>query len=846
MAREKTVKCAVCMKPITSKRLVQAITKDGRTLYFHMSHRPDKLSVECPVCGKSVSLTRSHEYRNGSLYHVNCYKKRNPGHIRAMMGLAKKLATTLNVPKGKKAKFIKEVAKALAKEFGKFYAGVTKASLKGAAAGAISSAPLAIETGGTATVIQAAIGAAIAEIMYIYRDIVGKEMTGRQKKMAEDLITSAISSAGTKRNGVMSWISTDEFEKDGDTYRIVEVAGTVEEAKALKPRLKKEVGGYLTVRKIPGTDFWGVYRRMEAEENPKRVWVPPTTYRTSRGKVVHRKGYWRTVTPKALKASRENIRKAQMASKAISVAEHRMTLNSRYGFVKDVFGSTENAKDFWDDTEEDVRAALLADGGIDPLMAPSFAKSSWEKLPGYAKQAFAEGLVISTEAMYSRNPRIPTKKFMYLGRSVKDYPPKGYSSLAEIEGTCRAISKDLAAGVISPKTANARYMRLKLIAERSEKGQLASREAKNRAHEIINEWRIRDGFKPITRVDYGFQKFKRKKNPTEYVDTIAPSGSFSADDVMADVWYALTPEEREEVFAKALGREYRGEGWDSIHEVDKQKIIDYFDLWELNPTPNPGVWEVPEEGFYVCPIHGVKIHISAFDEHGKALCQGNEPGEEHIVDIDDLEPVERNSKPFTKGHGDFFEISLRPASDFEPKAMITSTGRSDFATKDVGRRGGLELTIGKLKEDIRRYMRKGHTKEEAIRAVPTKTQRILVNKRNVAVEDGKLVALTPRGVVEKESIERMLRREGFSTDLYHVKGDVYKPMRKGQTRLMNPSAEDIARRLVSEAEERGMELTVGQIKTLLTLQDVDTSLWDDVINEVRRISGGKHGIKLNA
>jgi len=92
---------------------------------------------------------------------------------------------------------------------------------------------------------------------------------------------------------------------------------------------------------------------------------------------------------------------------------------------------------------------------------------------------------------------IPADENLYLGRDVKDRGVKGYSTIAEIKDTAKEIEKDLNAGVIDRKTANARLMRLRLIVKNTKRGQLRLKKNKQKAIAEINKIRKRIGFKPV-------------------------------------------------------------------------------------------------------------------------------------------------------------------------------------------------------------------------------------------------------------------------------------------------------------------------------------------------------------
>ena len=108
---------------------------------------------------------------------------------------------------------------------------------------------------------------------------------------------------------------------------------------------------------------------------------------------------------------------------------------------------------------------------------------------------------------------VPADKYMYLGRTCRQYDPRGYSHIAEVTCTARRIKKDLDSGVISRKTANSRLMRLVAIIERSKLGPLAKRENKVKAKKALNKVRESIGFNPIS-LSMTTTKKKDKKTKT--------------------------------------------------------------------------------------------------------------------------------------------------------------------------------------------------------------------------------------------------------------------------------------------------------------------------------------------
>lgn len=88
-----------------------------------------------------------------------------------------------------------------------------------------------------------------------------------------------------------------------------------------------------------------------------------------------------------------------------------------------------------------------------------------------------------------RKVQVPEGAGMYLGRTVEDVGPGGYTNISEIRNTAKRVKADLDAGVIDRRTANARLMRLKGIVEQTKTGPLAKRENKVTAIKEINKVR---------------------------------------------------------------------------------------------------------------------------------------------------------------------------------------------------------------------------------------------------------------------------------------------------------------------------------------------------------------------
>jgi len=94
--------------------------------------------------------------------------------------------------------------------------------------------------------------------------------------------------------------------------------------------------------------------------------------------------------------------------------------------------------------------------------------------------------------------QIPSSEYLYLGKDIPDVGIRGYSNISEIENTLKEIEADYNAGIIGRKTVNARQMRLKAIIEQTNKGQLANKQSKVKAIEILNKYRARMGFKLVS------------------------------------------------------------------------------------------------------------------------------------------------------------------------------------------------------------------------------------------------------------------------------------------------------------------------------------------------------------
>ena len=84
-------------------------------------------------------------------------------------------------------------------------------------------------------------------------------------------------------------------------------------------------------------------------------------------------------------------------------------------------------------------------------------------------------------------------KNVYLGWQVRDVDVKGLSSVSEVKGILREMDEDLKHG-ISPKTIQARSRILLLAVLHSSK---MSKSEKRKAIELINEWRMKHGWRPF-------------------------------------------------------------------------------------------------------------------------------------------------------------------------------------------------------------------------------------------------------------------------------------------------------------------------------------------------------------
>jgi len=102
---------------------------------------------------------------------------------------------------------------------------------------------------------------------------------------------------------------------------------------------------------------------------------------------------------------------------------------------------------------------------------------------------------------------VPKGKNLYIGRSVKDTPPEGFSSVREIRDTLDKIERDYMKVAIDRKTFNARLMRLVGIVKQTQKGELGEPKNKRTAIAMINRMRRRWNFKPVEN--------KAKKYPTK-------------------------------------------------------------------------------------------------------------------------------------------------------------------------------------------------------------------------------------------------------------------------------------------------------------------------------------------
>lgn len=93
--------------------------------------------------------------------------------------------------------------------------------------------------------------------------------------------------------------------------------------------------------------------------------------------------------------------------------------------------------------------------------------------------------------------QVPKEEYMYLGRTVKQHDPLGYSHLSEVKGTVDGILNDHEKGLISRRMVNARLMRLVGIVDQTKLGELADDKNKVKAKKIINQGRKKMGFNPV-------------------------------------------------------------------------------------------------------------------------------------------------------------------------------------------------------------------------------------------------------------------------------------------------------------------------------------------------------------
>ena len=85
------------------------------------------------------------------------------------------------------------------------------------------------------------------------------------------------------------------------------------------------------------------------------------------------------------------------------------------------------------------------------------------------------------------------RKYVYLGKRVRDTKPRGLSSVREVRDIAKAIEKDARRGRISKAKANSRLLTLWFAAKRA-----FTRHSKKVASlRAINAVRKRLGFKPI-------------------------------------------------------------------------------------------------------------------------------------------------------------------------------------------------------------------------------------------------------------------------------------------------------------------------------------------------------------
>lgn len=84
------------------------------------------------------------------------------------------------------------------------------------------------------------------------------------------------------------------------------------------------------------------------------------------------------------------------------------------------------------------------------------------------------------------------KRYVYLGRKVKDRSPSGLSHTSEVRDIANQVAKDAKSGRISRGKANARLLTLWFAAKRRFRGA-----KRGKALGFINAARRKLGFKPI-------------------------------------------------------------------------------------------------------------------------------------------------------------------------------------------------------------------------------------------------------------------------------------------------------------------------------------------------------------
>ena len=94
--------------------------------------------------------------------------------------------------------------------------------------------------------------------------------------------------------------------------------------------------------------------------------------------------------------------------------------------------------------------------------------------------------------------RVSEGNYLYLGRTVNDRGPVGYSHVSEIRDTLVVMKKEHNKGIIDSRTLNARQMTLKGIVEQSKEGEFEQKGKKISAIREINQQRKTLGWKTLS------------------------------------------------------------------------------------------------------------------------------------------------------------------------------------------------------------------------------------------------------------------------------------------------------------------------------------------------------------